>query len=119
MLTEPPVSEGDLGRQLLAAINPNSATNSIVALIAVDDIVPIMRKQLLVEPAKRSSPINSSFLGPELAIASITYFENLRNRSAFAGVLAMVRKCFVTTMPSSDEIDMVTACDLDLGIRSP
>jgi hypothetical protein len=60
MLTEPPVSEGDLGRQLLLVISPNSATNSTIALIAVDDIAPIMRKQLLVELAKRSSPINHS-----------------------------------------------------------
>ena len=60
MLTEPPVSEGGLGRQLLLAISPNSAANSTVALIAVDDIVPIMRKQLLVELAKHSSPINRS-----------------------------------------------------------
>ena len=60
MLTEPPVSEGDLGRQLLPAISPNSATNSAVVLIALDDIVPIMRKQVLGELAKRSSPINRS-----------------------------------------------------------
>jgi len=60
MLTEPPVSEGDLGRQLLPAISPNSANNSVVVLIAVDDIIPIMRKQLLVELAKRSSPTNRS-----------------------------------------------------------
>jgi hypothetical protein len=92
---------------------------SIAALIDVNDVFRLMRKHFLNESGETSSNVQSFFLGLELAIASITYFPNLRNRSAFAGVLAMARKSFVTTMPSSDDNDMVTACGLDLGVRSP
>jgi hypothetical protein len=73
MLTEPLVSEGALGRQLLPAISPDSAANSTVARIAVDDIAPIMRKQLLIELANISSPIHSSF-GSELSYCLYNIF---------------------------------------------
>src|SRR5882672_9787548 len=88
MLIVPRDSEGDLGRQLLQATSPSSVTNNNEALMRVSDgFFRLMRKHFLNELVT-SSNVRSFFSGPELAIASITYFPNLGNRSAFAGVFS-------------------------------
>ena len=98
MVTVPPDSEGDLGRQLLAVTSPNSESDSTAALIELKNAIRLMENSSLNEPQKQLI-VRSLFSGPELADPSITYFRVLRNSSAIARILLLWADVFVTTEP--------------------
>jgi len=75
----PPDSDGGFGRQLLPPIKPVSAIVSAAVLSFVNDVRLLMRKDLLHEPLKAGSLIDSSFQVPGLTTGSIAYFRDLGN----------------------------------------
>jgi hypothetical protein len=87
MLTEPLVSEGVLGRQLLPAISPESENINRAVLVTVNDV---LRLKVKTPPDGLAKAVHVLIFleGPELATASIAYFRDLRNSPAFKLVSA-------------------------------